>query len=93
MALIKCIDCGNDVSDQAEKCLHCGRLKESTIKINGMKKTYIKTVGIFATVFVSFISLILFSFSVAAGIPLIGILGLAVAFFSTRFFWKFVNNL
>jgi len=25
MALLKCPDCGNDVSDQAPACPHCGR--------------------------------------------------------------------
>ena len=25
MALIKCIDCGGNISDQAKACIHCGR--------------------------------------------------------------------
>ena len=24
MAIIKCPNCGNDISDKAEKCIHCG---------------------------------------------------------------------
>ncbi|BFU76931.1 hypothetical protein ALC152_01460 [Arcobacter sp. 15-2] len=24
MALIKCEECGNQISDKADKCLHCG---------------------------------------------------------------------
>ena len=33
MALIKCPDCGKDVSDSAKNCIHCGCvLKEETIK-------------------------------------------------------------
>ena len=31
MALIKCSECGKEISDKAEKCIHCGYpLKEVT---------------------------------------------------------------
>ena len=31
MALIKCPDCGKDISDQAINCLHCGRPIKNSI--------------------------------------------------------------
>lgn len=43
MALIKCNNCGKDISSNAKKCVHCGatnRTQESIINgVNGQKKT------------------------------------------------------
>lgn len=29
MALVKCKECGKDISDQTEKCIHCGAKNEN----------------------------------------------------------------
>ena len=34
MALIKCSECGKEISDKAKKCPHCGFKKKKEIKIN-----------------------------------------------------------
>lgn len=36
MALIKCPECGKEVSDRAEKCIHCGYPLENTIGVKGI---------------------------------------------------------
>lgn len=33
--LIQCPECGKEVSDKSDKCIHCGYLKQETI-INGV---------------------------------------------------------
>ena len=42
MPLIKCPGCGNDISDRAEKCIHCGYIlggsKASDINYNDSNK-------------------------------------------------------
>ncbi len=36
--LLKCPDCGKDVSDKAKACLHCGRPIHSTYMLAGVKQ-------------------------------------------------------
>ena len=43
MAIIKCIECGNDVSDKAESCPHCGYPVNKTIEESNLDKTVIQT--------------------------------------------------
>ncbi|CAM2058900.1 conserved hypothetical protein [Desulfovibrionales bacterium] len=31
MGLVKCLDCGWDISDQAPHCIHCGRPKDALL--------------------------------------------------------------
>src|SRR3954466_8808414 len=38
MALIKCSDCGNDVSTEAAACPHCGRPVKTSGEIDPVKK-------------------------------------------------------
>ena len=38
MALIKCPECGNDISDTCDFCIHCGfKLKKNDILTNSSK--------------------------------------------------------
>lgn len=34
MALIKCPECGKEISDKAQKCIHCGTTLAIAIKSN-----------------------------------------------------------
>ena len=40
MALIKCVECGKDISDTTEECIHCGA--PTSISIKGNPKRYKK---------------------------------------------------
>ena len=47
MALIKCPECGKEISDKAPACIHCGfplseLKKEGTCKINGQEVDLIR---------------------------------------------------
>ena len=37
MALIKCPECGKEISDKSEKCIHCGYPLSKTFLINGIE--------------------------------------------------------
>lgn len=41
MALIKCKECGADISDRAEKCPKCGTANNSSVKENHNQKNYV----------------------------------------------------
>ena len=41
MALIKCVECGKEISDKATNCIHCG--KKVITKKNSVEKTRKKT--------------------------------------------------
>ena len=40
MALIKCRECGKDISDESKKCIHCGAPVIKTIECSECHKTY-----------------------------------------------------
>ena len=52
MALIKCPECGKEISDQADRCPNCGYKKPRTRKINFQKKHIAIFGGCFAVVVV-----------------------------------------
>lgn len=38
MALIKCEDCGKEISDKSDKCIHCGCPISNKVNSNGKSK-------------------------------------------------------
>lgn len=48
MALIKCSECGKEISDKAEKCIHCGcPIKKQTIQGKAIFQTSADFIGLF----------------------------------------------
>lgn len=43
MALIKCSDCGKEISDEAEVCIYCGRPNEIRVRINNFSKSILNS--------------------------------------------------
>lgn len=42
MAIIKCLNCGQDISDRAEKCVHCGQKITKRYCVHNVKKKLMK---------------------------------------------------
>jgi DNA-directed RNA polymerase subunit RPC12/RpoP len=84
MALIKCSECGRDVSDQAPACPNCGHLVNvqtvTTIQLTHKKWKGYKVVGA---------ALILFGFLIAGG----GNDGLGVFFVIIGFFAAMIGKI
>lgn len=55
MALIKCKECGKDISDTAKVCIHCGAKTEKTKELNKKLKLY----GIISIIIILIISSII----------------------------------
>jgi uncharacterized membrane protein YvbJ len=47
MSLIKCPDCGKEISDSASQCIHCGSLNTKTTNRDKETKKFFRGVGIF----------------------------------------------
>lgn len=45
MALIKCSECGREISDSAESCPHCGKPLSSKIKCPNCKSTNVEKIS------------------------------------------------
>ena len=70
MALIKCKECGKEISDQAKTCPHCGyeNIKKGEKKVTS-KSNYIKTGSIVSLISCSFIVLIIIWLVVSSIVP------------------------
>ena len=70
MALIKCKECGKEISDQAKTCPHCGyeNIKGVEKKVKS-KSNYLKTGSIVSLISCSFIVLMIIWLIVSAIVP------------------------
>jgi len=51
MALIKCPDCGKEISDSAPQCIHCGSLNTVVSNQEKEARKFVRGAGIFAGTF------------------------------------------
>lgn len=78
MALIKCGDCGKEISSDAEKCLYCGKPKDSIIEGVKMEKSLARgTIGfykVFIIIMFSIIGLFLLATRFYLGVVFVGLI-------------------
>lgn len=54
MALIKCSECGKEISDKANKCVHCGYPIDNGIELSNLPLEIVK--GIIRAILLGFIT-------------------------------------
>jgi len=76
MALIKCSDCGKDISSDAEKCIYCGKPRDSIIEGTKIRNSFMRgTIGaykVFMIIMFSIMGLLFLLFRFYLGIVILG---------------------
>ena len=88
MPLVKCIDCGKEISNEAVSCLYCGKPNDSIIEGNKLRNSFLRgTIGaykIFISIFLSIIALVFLVLHFYFGVVVIGL----ILFFTFRWLNK-----
>lgn len=78
MALIKCADCGKDISSDAVSCLYCGKPNDSIIEGTKFRNSFVRgTIGfykVFITIMLSIVALMFLAFRFYFGLIIIGLM-------------------
>lgn len=76
MALIKCSDCGKEISGDAASCIYCGKPHDSIIEGTKIRNSFVSgTIGVykvFITIMLSIFALIFLATRFYFGIVIIG---------------------
>lgn len=88
MALIKCADCGKDISSEAASCIYCGKPKDSIIEGTKFRNSFVRgTIGaykVFMIIIFSIIAMLFLALHFYFGVVIIGL----IIFFTFRYLNK-----
>lgn len=59
MSLIKCVDCGKEISSEAASCLYCGRPHDSIVEYTRLRKSFLGVAIVAFQIFVGIVFLIM----------------------------------